>query len=106
LTRLAILTSHPIQYYGPLFRELAKSVDLHVFFSHRATPEQQGWAGFSTAFEWDVDITSGYAHSFLQNVARRPGTDHFFGCDTPGIGQHLRQGKFGNDRRTKGAESC
>src|SRR5262245_22415643 len=28
--RLAVLTSHPVQYYGPLFRELAKAVDLHV----------------------------------------------------------------------------
>ena len=35
--RLAILTSHPIQYNAPLFRELAKHVDLKVFFAHRAS---------------------------------------------------------------------
>ena len=94
LTRLAILTSHPIQYYAPLFRELARQVDLHVFFAHRASPAEQARAGFGTPFQWDVDLTSGYAHSFLENVARRPGTDRFAGCDTPGIGRHLRAGSF------------
>ena len=77
--RLAVLTSHPIQYYAPLFRALAQVVDLHVLFAHRATPAEQARAGFGTPFEWDVDLTSGYAHSFLKNVARQPGTDRFPG---------------------------
>src|SRR5215510_15149079 len=94
LIRLAVLTSHPVQYYAPLFRELAKAVDLHVYFAHRATPAEQAQAGFGTPFEWDVDLTSGYAHSFLENIARQPGTDRFAGCDTPEIGRHLRQGRF------------
>jgi glycosyltransferase involved in cell wall biosynthesis len=93
--RLAVLTSHPIQYYGPLFRALAKVVDLHVLFAHRASGEEQARAGFGTAFDWDVDLTSGYSHEFLTNVARRPGTDHFAGCDTPAIGARLRDGKYG-----------
>jgi len=92
--RLAVLTSHPIQYYAPLFRALAQVVDLHVLFAHRATPGDQARAGFGTPFAWDVDLTSGYAHSFLENVARRPGTDRFLGCDTPRIGQHLSKGRF------------
>lgn len=92
--RLAVLSSHPVQYYGPLFRELAKVVDLHVLFAHRASAEDQARAGFETAFDWDVDLTSGYSHEFLSNVARRPGTDHFRGCDTPGIGARLRQGQY------------
>jgi glycosyltransferase involved in cell wall biosynthesis len=92
--RLAVLTSHPVQYYGPLFRALAKELDLHVFFAHRASPAEQARAGFGTPFEWDIDLTSGYAHGFLENVARRPGTDRFSGCDTPQIGRHLREGRF------------
>src|SRR5262245_41269569 len=94
LIRLAVLTSHPVQYYAPLFRELAKAVDLHVFYAHRASPAEQAQAGFGTPFEWDVDLTSGYAHTFLENVARRPGTDRFSGCDTPRIGCLLREGRF------------
>src|SRR5215475_12741030 len=94
MSRLAVLTSHPIQYYAPLFRALAQVVDLHVLFAHRASPAEQAKAGFGTPFEWDVDLTAGYAHSFLDNVARRPGTDHFLGCDTPDIFRHLRVGCF------------
>jgi glycosyltransferase involved in cell wall biosynthesis len=94
--RLAVLTSHPIQYYAPLFRQLANTLDLHVFFAHKATQDQQADAGFGTAFEWDVDLTSGYAHSFLPNIAKHPGPSHFSGCDTPTIAAELvRNGPFG-----------
>jgi glycosyltransferase involved in cell wall biosynthesis len=92
--RLAILASHPVQYYAPLFRELAKQIDIHVFYAHDATAEQQAAAGFGQAFSWDVDLTSGYGHSFLRNVAKVPGADRFAGCDTPDIAEHLREGTF------------
>lgn len=92
--RLAILTTHPVQYYVPLFRHLARILDVHVFFAHHATPMQQAAAGFGTAFEWDVDIGSGYAHTTLRNVASAPDASRFSGCDTPDIGEHLRHGRF------------
>jgi glycosyltransferase involved in cell wall biosynthesis len=91
---IGFLVSHPIQYYAPIFRELAKRCDLTVFFAHRQTPEQQARAGFGVAFDWDVDILSGYDSRFLVNVARQPSTDRFAGCDTPGIGDEIARGKF------------
>lgn len=95
MTRLAILASHPVQYYAPLYRELANDIDLHVFYAHNATAGQQASAGFQTAFDWDVDLTSGYSHSFLENVAKYPSASSFAGCDTPQIGKHLEKGSFG-----------
>ena len=92
--RLAICTSHPIQYYAPLFAELARRVKVEVFFAHRATPQDQAGAGFGQPFAWDTDLTAGYAHHFLTNVAKRPGLDHFGGCDTPDIGRKLIDGRF------------
>jgi glycosyltransferase involved in cell wall biosynthesis len=92
--RLAILTSHPIQFQAPLFREISRNMDVTVFFAHRATPEQQAAAGFGTMFDWDVDLLEGYSHTFLSNVAREPGAHHFAGCDTPEIGQKLSAGQF------------
>ncbi len=83
--RLGILTSHPIQYQAPWFRALAKEVDLQVFFAHRQSAAEQGKAGFGVAFEWDVDLLSGYKHRFLKNVSRHPGVDRYDGCDTPEI---------------------
>lgn len=92
--RLAVVASHPIQYQAPLFRELARRLDLTVFFAHRATPEDQAKAGFGIAFDWDVDVVEGYAHRFLANVASPPGLERFGGCDTPEIAGRLGQGRF------------
>ena len=92
--RVGFLVSHPIQYYAPIFRELGQRCDLTVFFAHRQTAEQQARAGFGVAFEWDVDILSGYDHRFLDNVARQPSTDRFFGCDTPAIAREIAGGRF------------
>lgn len=92
--RLAILTSHPVQYYAPLFRELANHLDLHVYFAHKASPKQQAAAGFDTAFSWDVDLENGYSHSYLVNIAREPNASKFSGCDTPEIGDRLLEGEF------------
>jgi glycosyltransferase involved in cell wall biosynthesis len=92
--RLGILTSHPIQYQAPWFRALAKVVDLEVFFAHRQTASEQGNAGFGVAFDWDVDLLSGYSHRFLENVSKNPGVNHFSGCDTPEIKQIIRDEKL------------
>lgn len=92
--RLGILASHPIQYHAPLYRELARQVDLKVFFAHRQTAAGQAAAGFNVAFEWDVDLLGGYDHQFLHNQARSPGVSHFFGCDTPDIAAEIRRGGF------------
>ncbi len=86
--RLAVVTTHPVQYYAPLFRQLAErdGVDLHVFY---------GWGGaagaaaldhgFRTSFAWDVPLLDGYDHTFVENVADDPGTHHFRGIDAPGM---------------------
>jgi glycosyltransferase involved in cell wall biosynthesis len=92
--RLAFVTSHPIQYYAPLFRALAQRLDLVVFFAHRATASDQAKAGFGVEFDWDVALLAGYAHEFLRNVARRPALDRLSGCDTTEIGERIREGQF------------
>src|SRR5271169_1702319 len=92
--RLAIVGSHPVQYYAPIFRMLDRRLDLEVFYAHRATPDDQAKAGFGTAFEWDVDLLDGYQSRFMTNVAKEPTTASFFGCDTPEIAHYIRAGKF------------
>lgn len=44
--------------------------------------------------DWDVDLTGGYAYSFLTNVSRNPNASHFSGCDTPEITRRLRHSRF------------
>ncbi len=92
--RIGFLVSHPIQYYAPIFRELARRCDLTIFFAHRQDAAGQGKAGYGVAFEWDVDLLSGYESRFLTNVARVPSTQTFAGCNTPEIADRIADGRF------------
>jgi hypothetical protein len=76
--RLLILTSHPIQYQAPLWRELAKHVELEVLFLTDQGQKNQFDKGFQTSFSWDQDLLSGYQHDFL-NVAQPWRMDRFWG---------------------------
>jgi glycosyltransferase involved in cell wall biosynthesis len=91
--RLAVVASHPIQYQAPLFRKLAKHVDLTVYYAQDLTPAEQSRAGFSVGFNWDIDLLSGYPHRFLRNVSSNPGVS-FAGSDTPEIGPLLEEGEY------------
>lgn len=93
--RLGILSSHPIQYQAPWFRRLAQEpqIDLKVLFCHLPDAACQG-QGFGVDFVWDIPLLDGYAYEVLENVARRPGTARFSGCDTPAIGERIRANKL------------
>ena len=91
---LAVLVSHPIQYYSPWFRHLAGEVDLEVFYMYRQDGSGQAAAGFGVEFEWDTPLLDGYRYSWLNNVSRRPSLNSFGGCDTPEIYEILRRRRF------------
>lgn len=94
--RLAIVSTHPIQYQSPWFRALAQQpdIDLEVFFCHQESARDQASAGFGVEFSWDLPLLEGYPHRFLRNVAREPAAGTFNGMDTPEIGRVLDQGRF------------
>ena len=63
MKRLAILSTHPIQYNAPLFRMLHEddSIELQVFFSK--TWEQVKFdPDFQREVVWDVPVGEGYPH--------------------------------------------
>jgi glycosyltransferase involved in cell wall biosynthesis len=92
--RLGVLSTHPIQYYVPWYRALAKVLDLQVFFCDRQTAKGQAAAGFGVEFEWDVPLLEGYEYQFLENVSRNPDVSVFNGCDTPSIKSLVKEGRF------------
>ena len=63
MKRLAILSTHPIQYNAPLFRMLAqeKSIDLKVFYSKK-TEQVRFDKDFGQEITWDVPLTDGCLH--------------------------------------------
>ncbi|MEC9344705.1 MAG: glycosyltransferase family 4 protein [Pseudomonadota bacterium] len=92
--RLAVLLTHPVQYYSPWFAHMAGTLDVTVFYAIRQTASGQAAAGFGVGFDWDLPLLEGYRHVFLDNVARKPQLAGFFGCDTPGIADALIRGGF------------
>ncbi len=89
--RLAIVLSHPTQYYSPWFRWLHSETPLvfRVFYlwEFGVTPHHD--RQFNATFSWDVDLRSGYDHEFVPNVAYEPGTHHFHGLHNPTLPARL-----------------
>lgn len=91
MKKIAIISSHPIQYYAPLFRELSKLFNLKVFYCHQPNAVEIGKDGFGKAFKWDIDLLAGYEFEFLKNHSRQASLSNFYGCDTPQIGEKIAQ---------------
>jgi glycosyltransferase involved in cell wall biosynthesis len=86
--RLAIVSTHPIQYYAPIFQLLARAdgLSVKVFYTwSQAAAGSVEDAGFGRSITWDIPLLEGYEFEFVPNVARRPGTGHFWGLRNPGL---------------------
>jgi glycosyltransferase involved in cell wall biosynthesis len=93
--RIAIVASHVIQYQDPFFRLLAADpeIDLTVLYLSDAGVRTYRDADMGTALKWDVELLSGYRHTFLRNLvhdSNRGWTRHV----NPGIVPALLRGKF------------
>lgn len=91
LLRLAVVLSHPTQYYSPWFRwvQAHANLKLRVFYLWDFGIAAQRDPKFQTTFRWDVDLLSGYESEFVPNVARDRGTHHFRGLNNPEITRRL-----------------
>jgi glycosyltransferase involved in cell wall biosynthesis len=90
--RLAIVGSHPVQYYAPWFRYLAaeERLCLRTFYLWGGESRSHHDPGFDREIAWDLDLLSGYEYEFVPNTARRPGTAHFNGLVNPALPSSLR----------------
>jgi glycosyltransferase involved in cell wall biosynthesis len=94
--RLAYFVSHPIQYQAPLLRLIAAEPDIELevyFFSNFSVAEYVD-PGFGKAIKWDVPLTEGYTHYFLDTWG---GKERYSCLKQPvakNITQILKQGKF------------
>lgn len=88
MKKLAIITTHPIQYNAPLFELLSqrKKIEIKVFYTWGASVLQEKYdPGFDKVIEWDIPLLKGYEFEFLENIAKDKGSHHFKGIDNPGI---------------------
>jgi glycosyltransferase involved in cell wall biosynthesis len=89
--RLAVVLSHPTQYYSPWFRWLRThtALDFRVFYLWKFGHEVMRDPEFEKAFAWDVDLLGGYESEFVPNTASDPGTHHFWGLRNPSLPARL-----------------
>ncbi len=92
MKKLAIITSHPIQYNAPWYRDVAAQpgIDLKVFYLWDFGVKQTIDPGFGHALTWDIPLLDGYAHEFVPNVSSTPGTMHFMGMQNPDLSRRVR----------------
>ncbi|WP_281016454.1 MULTISPECIES: glycosyltransferase family 4 protein [unclassified Minwuia] len=88
--RLAILSSHPIQYNAPLFRELANQdgLTLRVFYCWEGTANSFDHE-FNRPVTLDIPLLEGYDWEMVPNVAKDPGTHHFGGLHNPEMNSRI-----------------
>jgi len=86
LRRLAIITTHPIQYNAPLFELLTtrKEIEIKVFYTWgQSVLDKKYDPGFGKVIEWDIPLLKGYIYEFVENLAKEKGSHHFKGIDNP-----------------------
>ena len=94
--RLAVLNSHPIQYFAPLYRRLAArpELDLTVFYCSDQGARSYHDRDFGQAVAWDVPLLEGYRHQVLPNLRRGGRVEGFTSLVNPGIAPALARGRF------------
>ena len=93
--RLAVVLSHPTQYYSPWFRRIAAlgAIDLRVYYLWDFGVQARHDRDFGQALRWDIPLMDGYMSEFVPNRSPDPGTHHFSGLDNPGLARRLAQAR-------------
>jgi glycosyltransferase involved in cell wall biosynthesis len=90
--RIAIVVSHPIQYFAPWYRALAvvPGTALKVLFCSKLGEETYYDRDFETEVRWDIPLLDGYAFEFLES-RKKINELTFWATDNPGIGASLEK---------------
>src|SRR5439155_13218771 len=90
--QLAVVMTHPVQYFAPWFRHIAQScpeIDLHVLYGVSPNPRQQG-VGFGVGLTWDQPLLDGYSCKVVRPMRSNESLDRFFDLDVPELAAELR----------------
>ena len=94
--RLAIVTSHPIQYAAPLYAYLSRdpSLSLTVLYCSDFSLRGARDPGFGTELSWDIDLLGGYDSIFLgeRSLSRKIGG--FWSLVCPELLWEIRRSRY------------
>ncbi|HZE86370.1 MAG TPA: glycosyltransferase family 4 protein [Puia sp.] len=89
--KLAIVTTHPIQYHAPWMIRLAeKGIQIKVFYTwEQARSGTLYDPGFGKDIKWDLPLLEGYDYQFVKNTSSRPDNRHFRGIINPDLNKEI-----------------
>lgn len=93
MKKLAIVVTHPIQYYAPWFKLLASrgNVQLKVFYTWSQAADTVKDKTFGRDIKWDIPLLDGYDYEFVENISKKPGSHHYFGINCPKLISRLKE---------------
>lgn len=93
MKKLAIVVTHPIQYYAPWFKLLASrgNVQLKVFYTWSQAADSVKDKTFGRDIKWDIPLLDGYNYEFVENISKKPGSHHYFGINCPKLIPRLEE---------------
>jgi glycosyltransferase involved in cell wall biosynthesis len=93
MKKLAIVTTHPIQYYAPVFKLLyeRQNISVKVFYTWGERALDKYDPGFDKKITWDIPVLDGYPYEWVLNTAAEPGTHHFKGIINPELTNQLNR---------------
>ena len=94
--RLAVVNSHPIQYFAPLYAYLNRDTILNVTALYCSDFSLRGAIdpGFKQEVTWDVDLLKGYQSIFLGQQAKRRTPGGFWSLVCPQVWREIRSGQY------------
>jgi glycosyltransferase involved in cell wall biosynthesis len=95
-TRIAILNSHPIQYFAPLYAFLNAAPDLDITALYLSDTSIRGVRdpGFDREVKWDIDLLAGYHSVFLGKAAHTRVPAGFMSLIAPEVWDEVRSGHY------------
>ncbi len=92
MKKLAIITTHPIQYYAPIFKLLndRNKIQIKVFYTWSQSKNKLFDKDFGKEIKWDIPLLNGYNYTFVNNTSKNDGVHHFFGIKTPQLIKHIK----------------
>jgi len=91
MKKLAIITTHPIQYYAPVFKLLHErnNISVRVYYTWGEKALDKYDPGFEKKVTWDIPLLEGYPYEWALNTSAYPGTHHFKGVVTPNLTEQV-----------------
>jgi glycosyltransferase involved in cell wall biosynthesis len=90
--KLAIITTHPIQYYAPIFKLLHQRNLIAIKVFYTLGQQQAGYdPGFGKNIEWDIPLLDGYNYEWIKNTSEAPGSHHPKGIINPELVSQINQ---------------